>query len=446
MASRNFYLQMIVRVILITLTALGIAYCVFHQSYAGVVFAAFLLIVQVVSLIRFINNTNRKIAYFFDAIRNEDFTLRFPERVTIKSFKELNQSLNRVNGLIQEVHLQLQIRENYYQEILKQANIGIMTFNERGHILFANPTLEKLLNHSPLNHIKQLAKIDQGLFEIFKPFTAFERKLFQLTNEREQKQLAIKCTPMVMDKDPLLLVVVQDIHHELDEKETDSWVRLIRVLTHEIMNTITPITSISDSILKHFQNGDQDDAESTEHKMASAIKGLEVIRGQGSDLMDFVQSYRSFLSVPKPDKELVSASAFFEKVQLLTSKEAVGKVAFEWKVAPEDLELYIDEKQLTQVLINLVKNAIHSLEQGDGGLIEVTAGTAASGKKFVEVKDNGPGIPKELADEIFVPFFTTKDKGTGIGLSLSKQIMQQHGGSLKLHSIPNQETVFTLLF
>ena len=183
MASRNFYLQLIARVIFLTLTALGIGYTFVQERYVALGFCVILLVAQTVSLISFINATNRKIAYFFDAIKNEDFTLRFPERVTIKSFKELNQSLNRVNGLIQEVHLQLQIRENYYQEILKQANIGIMTFNEKGHILFANPTLEKLLNYSPLNHIKQLRQIDPGLYAIFEPFASFERKLFQLTNE-----------------------------------------------------------------------------------------------------------------------------------------------------------------------------------------------------------------------------------------------------------------------
>src|SRR5690606_24401363 len=140
------------------------------QRYFGLVFCTVLLAIQVYALITFINSTNRKIAYFFDAIRNEDFTLRFPERVSIKSFKELNQSLNRVNGLIQEVHLQLQIREQYYQEILKQASIGIMTYNEKGHILFANPTLEKLLDHSPLNHIKQLMQVDKDLYDIFKNY------------------------------------------------------------------------------------------------------------------------------------------------------------------------------------------------------------------------------------------------------------------------------------
>lgn len=447
MASRNFYLQLIVRVILLALTALGLAYSIVWERFIVLGLAIVLLITQTVSLISFINSTNRKIAYFFDAIRNEDFTLRFPERVTIKSFKELNQSLNRVNGLIQEVHLQLQMRENYYQEILKQANIGIMAFNEKGHILFANPTLEKLLNYSPLNHIKQLGQINDGLYRIFKPFQPFERKLFQLTNEREQRQLALKCTPMTLDKTQLLLVVAQDIHYELDEKETDSWVKLIRVLTHEIMNTITPITSISDSVLKHLKSvGPGASNGIGQNKMTSSIKGLEVIREQGGDLMDFVQSYRSFLNVPKPDKAIISAHKLFDKARVLTSKEASQSTKINWSIQPTDLEFFIDEKQITQVLINLVKNAAHSLENTKEGKIQVTAAVDENNKKYIQVWDNGPGIPKELIDEIFVPFFTTKEKGTGIGLSLSKQIMQQHGGRLKLHSKPNQETSFTLLF
>ncbi|MEM8927405.1 MAG: ATP-binding protein [Bacteroidota bacterium] len=447
MASRNFYIQLILRVVFLTLTSVGVGFSFVYASYIALGFLVMLLVAQVFALIKFINSTNRKIAYFFDAIKNEDFTLRFPERVNIKSFKELNQSLNRVNGLIQEVHLQLQIRENYYQEILKQANIGIMSFNEKGHILFSNPTLEKLLNYSPLNHIKQLNQIDKGLYAIFKPFEPFERKLFQLTNEREQKQLALKCTPMTLDKNPLLLVVAQDIHHELDEKETDSWVKLIRVLTHEIMNTITPITSISDSILKHFKSVASESSQTVEiEKMTSSIRGLKVIRDQGTDLMEFVQSYRSFLNVPKPDKTLISAHKLFEKARVLTSKEANATTKISWSIQPSGLELFVDEKQITQVLINLVKNAAHSLEGQKNGVIQVLTSVDGNDRKFIEVRDNGPGIPEDLADEIFVPFFTTKDKGTGIGLSLSKQIMQRHGGSLKLHSIPNTETTFTLLF
>ncbi|WP_431124749.1 sensor histidine kinase [Flagellimonas flava] len=448
MASRNFYLQLIFSVILITLTALLLAWSVVEGWYFTLGLAIILMVAQVHALIRFINRTNRKIAYFFDAIRNEDFTLRFPERVTIKSFKELNQSLNRVNGLIQEVHLQLQIREQYYQEILKQASIGIMSFNEKGHILFSNPTLEKLLNYSPLNHIKQLAQVDEGLYEVFKSFKPFERRLFQLTNEREQNQLALKSTPLELDGQSLLLVVVQDIHEELDEKETESWVRLIRVLTHEIMNTITPIASISDSIIKYYRKqGKQvalEDLDQTQIK--NTLKGLEVIKEQGSNLMDFVQSYRSMLNVPEPNKAIVKGSKLLEKIQVLMSPKLEQETDFQVNCHPEHLEFFIDEKQISQVLINLSKNALQSVKETENGKVRLLAGEDGDGNKFIQVVDNGPGIPADLIDEIFVPFFTTKTEGTGIGLSLSRRVVQLHGGTLKVHSIPHQETVFKLTF
>lgn len=447
MASRNFYLQLILRVILITLTALGIAVSVVREWYFTLGLMVILMVSQVYALITFINRTNRKIAYFFDAIRNEDFTLRFPERVTIKSFKELNQSLNRVNGLIQEVHLQLQIREQYYQEILRQASIGILSFNEKGHILFSNPTMEKLLNYTPLNHIKQLSQIDENLYEVFQSFKPFERRLFQLSTEREQIQLAMKSTPLVLDGQSLLLVVAQDINEELDEKETQSWVRLIRVLTHEIMNTITPIASISDSIIKYYRSNDQMVAleELDETQIKNTLKGLEVIKEQGNNLMDFVQSYRSLLSVPDPNKAIVPGNALLEKIEVLMSSK-LDKPQLQIHCEPADLEFFIDEKQISQVLINLCKNALQSVKETKNGEVLLKAGIDNEKVKYIEVIDNGPGIPEDLIDEVFVPFFTTKTEGTGIGLSLSKRVMQLHGGSLKVRSVPSKETVFRLTF
>ncbi|BDW92342.1 PAS domain-containing sensor histidine kinase [Allomuricauda sp. XS_ASV26] len=449
MASRNFYIQMIIRVLFLTFTALVLAFSVSKQWYFTLGISAVALILLVFSLITFLNRTNRKIAYFFDAIKNEDFTLRFPEGVTIESFKELNKSLNRVNGLIQEVHVQLQVREQYYQEILKQASIGIMTYNDKGHILFANPTLEQLLDYTPLNHIKQLKQVDENLYRIFKNFKPFERKLFQLTNEREQTQLALKSTHLSLDGQSLLLVVVQDIHKELDEKETESWVRLIRVLTHEIMNTITPIASISDSIIKYYRKGGKITpmAELEESQINNTLKGLEVIKEQGSDLMDFVQSYRSLLHVPEPNKSLVKGKDLLEKINVLMSARLLdGESEFKVFCKPEDLEFYIDEKQIGQVLINLVKNALQSVEYADNGKVHVMAGIDTNGSKYIEILDNGPGISPEMMDEIFVPFFTTKSEGTGIGLSLSKRVMQLHGGNIQVRSIPKKETVFRLTF
>ncbi len=449
MVSRNIYLQLVVRICLLCLTALLVAFLFFSDNYILSVLALMLLIVQTVLLINYTNHTNRKIAYFFDAIKNEDFTLRFPEKLSLKSLEELNHSLNMLNSMIQDIHIKKQIQEQYYQEIIKQADIGIMTINKKGHILFANKKIEELLCYRPLNHIKQLTQVDPELYKLFALLKPFERKLVQLSNEREKKQLALKSTALSLNKEELLLVVAQDIHQELDEKETDSWVRLIRVLTHEIMNTITPITSISESILKYFKpdNNLINVNDIDENRIKNTVRGLEVIQEQGGDLMQFVQSYRSFLSLPPPDRALIPAQKMIDKVKVLLEQEGQnGSLSIETIVSPKEIEFFIDEKQISQVLVNLGKNAAQSLGQKENGLIKLTAGTDAKGSKYIEVWDNGPGIPPELIEEIFVPFFTTKNAGTGIGLSLSKQIMHLHGGNLQVHSIPSEYTSFVLTF
>lgn len=448
MVSRHIYLQLVFRITLISTSALIIGFFFFKGNYLITGLAFIFLIVQTVLLIRYVNHTNRKIAYFFDAIKNEDFTLRFPEKLSIKSLEELNHSLNMLNTMIQDIHLKKQAQEQYYQEILKQADIGILTVNQKGHILYANPTVQRLLNYKPLNHIKQLNQVDEELYKIFENLQPFESRVFQLQNEREKTHLALKSTSISIDGQSLLLIVVQDIHRELDEKETDSWVKLIRVLTHEIMNTITPITSISESILKYFKPSDGDFPTAlNEDHIRSTVKGLEVIQEQGGDLMDFVQSYRSLLSLPKPDKSIVSVQKLLERVNVLMDQENRDKaVHFTVGTDPADLELFIDEKQISQILVNLGKNALQSLREQENGQIRIRAGIDEKGKKYIQVADNGPGIPPDLINEIFIPFFTTKNTGTGIGLSLSKQIMHLHGGTIKVHSLPYGETSFKLTF
>jgi len=449
MVSRNIYLQLVVRICFICITALLMAFLFFSDLYILSGLMLVIIVVQTVSLINYTNHTNRKIAYFFDAIKNEDFTLRFPEKLSLKSLEELNHSLNMLNSMIQDIHIKKQIQEQYYQEIIRQSDIGIMTINKKGHILFANKKVEELLSYRPLNHIKQLTQVDPDLYKLFTNLKPFERKLVQLSNEREKKQLALKSTALTLNKDELLLVVAQDIHQELDEKETDSWVRLIRVLTHEIMNTITPITSISESILKYYKSENEllNLEDFDEDHIKNTVRGLEVIKEQGGDLMQFVQSYRSFLNLPKPDKTIVPVQKLMNKVKVLMDQENQNRnINFEVIVAPTALELFIDEKQISQILVNLSKNALQSLSEQENGHIKIVAANNDQGKKYIQVTDNGPGIPKDIIDEIFVPFFTTKNTGTGIGLSLSKQIMHLHGGTIKVHSVPFEETSFVLGF
>lgn len=446
MISKNLYIQIIFRTILMAITAVAIAYSIVKPySYAIVFGCTILFVLELLFLIRFLNTTNRKIAYFLKAFKNEDFTLRFPENSNVRSLRELNTSLNDLNRVLQNIYTKNQAREKYYQQILKHADIGVLTINDKGHILYANQQVKKLLNHFQLNHIQQLISIDNDLYKMFKNIQPFERKVFELSNEREKIVLSVKSTTMVLDEQNLLLVVIQDIHKELDEKETDSWIKLIRVLTHEIMNTITPITSISDTILKNYQN-EELPKEAIDKRTTMTIKGLEVVKDQSENLMKFVQSYRSILNLPLPDKKLISAQILITKTILLTEQYKISNITLTSKTPSDDLLLFIDEKQITQVLVNLTKNALESIGNQENGTIHIEAGQLSETQKYITITDNGPGIPKALMNDIFIPFFTTKNFGTGVGLSLSKQILKLHGGNLKVSSTPHKKTVFALHF
>ncbi|WP_025742818.1 sensor histidine kinase [Aquimarina pacifica] len=449
MISHIFYTRLILRITGIVITALLIAFTFFKGFYVLSFLMLLLLFLQTIYLIKSLNRTNRKIAYFFNSVKNEDYTLTFPESGHPESLNELHVHLNRLNDTIQKIHIKNQTQEQYYQEILKQTEIGIFTCNDKGHVLFKNPKVEKLLNYTPLNHIKQLTQVDPKLYELFTPLKSFDRTLFKLTNERETIELAIKSTKVIVNHESLKLITIQDIHNELDEKETDSWIKLIRVLTHEIMNSVTPITSISESILGYYKNeiGIIPTPQIDDQKIANTVKGLEVIKNQGNDLMSFVQSYRSFLNVPIPDKKIILADELLEKVRLLIGQQkGFANITFTRIANSSNLEIYADEKQITQILVNLAKNSIQALADTDAPMLQFISGVTTEGKKYITVKDNGPGITPEMMSQIFVPFYTTKKEGTGIGLSLSKQIMHLHKGRLTVRSIPNVETSFSLFF
>ncbi|MGD9556814.1 MAG: PAS domain-containing sensor histidine kinase, partial [Mangrovibacterium sp.] len=247
----------------------------------------------------------------------------------------------------------------------------------------------------------------------------------------------------------LTLLSVQDINQELDEKELDSWLRLIRVLTHEIMNSIAPVTSLSESLSSYYmKDGKMISKEDINEKIIqNTIRGLDIIKEQGKGLIHFVELYRRFTRLPKPDKKPVGVAAMLERTVML-NQNTFGEKQIDYIISVKDPALTItaDENLISQVLNNLVKNAAEALGEGEGGKIELAAGMNLKNQVEILVKDNGPGIQPEIINEIFVPFFTTRTNGNGIGLSLSRQIMRLHGGSLKVHSVPDKETVFTMVF
>jgi len=446
MPGRSFLKNSIVRLCLMAAAAFvsGWLFLGRHNFWAGS-FALIVTIALIAELVHFINQANRKIAYFFDAIRNDDSTLYFPEITGNKSLNELNSSLNKMNELIKGIKFKLQEQEQYYKTILEHVSVGILTINDKGSILQANSAAKKLLNYEHLSHVSQLERVDAKLFSAVKHLEPGEHKLIGLSTLNGFLQLSLKATRFITSEENLRLVTVQDIKNELEAKELESWVKLISVLTHEIMNTIAPITSLSETLLGYFR--DSEKLLLNEKETANTSKGLEVINERAKGLMNFVESYRKLTRLPLPNKKNIGAGLLIEKIiTLFNSDPANRNIEITFDINPAGLEIIADEEQISQVLINLSKNSLEALNGQANGKIVFKASLGENGRPVVSVADNGPGITPDLAEKIFIPFFTTKESGSGIGLSLSRQIMQMHGGSLKVTSIPEKSTTFIMYF
>ncbi|OFX36052.1 MAG: hypothetical protein A2W90_22505 [Bacteroidetes bacterium GWF2_42_66] len=450
MISKNLYVQILFRVaILVGFSLLG-GWMLFGLKWYFLSIAMFLGVIFISgNLIYFLNSTNRRLYYFFDAIRNDDSTLSFPEKTNDKTFVDLNKSLNKVNRQIQQIKIENRLQEQYFQALLEHAATGILTFDQKGFVLHSNASARKLFGLEILTHLNQLEKVDRRLFQIVKNIRSSEQRLVTLNNERGNIQLLIKANLLISNQKELTLISVQDIKNELDEKELDSWLKLIRVLMHEIMNSITPITSLSESLAGYFYTDGEvkSPSEIDEKIIATTIRGLDIIREQGRGLITFVDSYRKLTRLPKPEKKLFAAKDLIENIRILSgSFENASNIDISHDVSPDNLEILADEKMISQVLINLVKNAFQANAGNPKAKVRLIAGMNKNNRPEICVVDNGPGIPDDIIDEIFVPFFTTRENGSGIGLSISRQIMRLHGGSLKVKSVPGKETVFCLGF
>ena len=449
MISRSLYFQIVFHVLAIVFIALAAGFVYAKTSSLILSLACLLFEIPVVyKLISYLNTTNRKISYFLESVRNNDSTLLFPENITEKSVQELYFSLSKINEQIQRLKIENQQREQYFQSLLEKVGTGIITFNSKGFVLHANSAAKKMLSVEVLTHVNQLERINRNLHHAVQNIRPFEQKMVSLVNERGTIELSLKSTAFKTRDEELILLSVQDIRNELDEKELDSWMKLIRVLMHEIMNSIAPITSLSESLSQLFTVEGREilPEEVDEKTIRTTIRGLNVIREQGSGLIQFVESYRKLTRIAKPEKKLFKAEELIDRVKILYSSfDHAEKVKLLVVLSPPEIELFADENLISQVLLNLLKNALEALKNTEAGTIRIEVDSIRNRPRIC-VSDNGSGISPEIMEQIFIPFFTTRENGSGIGLSLSRQIMRLHGGSLQVRSVPEKETVFTLLF
>ena len=443
MFFRNTFIRLITYVfLLIAFSAISTWIILSSASNLYSIIPILVVALFVYRIIKLYNTTPEKIAYFLNAVENEDSMLHFPEKTLHKANAEMNKSLNRVNKLIQEVKLRNREQEQYYSLMLEQVATGIVVVNENGNVMQANSAAKNLLNYQSFNHIEQLKRIDTNLFNTFYRLKNGETHQFlKLTYKNNITHLSLRATSFLSHGDNLRIISVHDISNELDAKELESWQKLIRVLSHEIMNSITPITSLSETLLNYFIPPEKPLDKKT---VANTVKGLEVINERGTGLIRFVESYRKLTRLSKPVLKHVNLRNLIEHLMLLLENEAdFQRIQFNVETETPDICIKADEAQLSQVLINLIKNAMYAVKDITEPRISVRAHYTQNGRCEIQVIDNGSGIPPEIMEQIFIPFFTTKENGSGIGLSLSRQIMKNHGGSIEAVSSPGS-TVFTL--
>ncbi len=398
------------------------------MSFIPIIVATAVLTAVITALVTS-RRMRRKVAYMLDALEDKELNFRFDEHRLIG--RRFNKTLNRLRGIFDKERHEIIEQEKYYGLMLDHVKTGVAVIEPDGRVNYCNNTALALLGIATFGHIRQLRTVSESLYTAFQTITDASEERASYYNESGKMTIALTASKARIGKNEVKVIAFNDISGEMAENEQQSWSKLIRVLTHEIMNTVTPIASLSETLLK-FGNVDEE-----------VRSGLDTISQSSRGLIKFVESYRNLTRVAPPVKKAFYFRELAERVINLTSEQAViSGASCTYAEKSEDIILYADEGQLTQILINLVKNAI----QADARNIIISAEINLSEHIIINVSNDGRPISKESQEEIFVPFYTTKQEGTGIGLSLSRQIMRLHNGTLNLTRSDRNGTVFTLLF
>lgn len=447
MVYRRFRIVLIARVLLLCGTIYLFYFLILKTSYyAATLIVASVIAYQITTLIQYVEKTNRDLTRFLDAIKYSDFSQTFINTGLGSSFNDLKAAFNDVILKFQEARSEKEEHFRYLQTVVQHVGIGLLAFDSNGQVSLINNAAKRLLNVPYLKNINALRAFSESLVDILTELNSGQKTLVKIDTPNEQLQFVIYATEFRMQGQRFTLVSLQNIGAELEEKEMEAWQKLIRVLTHEIMNSITPISSLAATA-----NGLLQDTVEETKIPADAVddigNALQTIHKRSEGLSNFVDAYRNLTRIPKPNFQIFPVSVLYDRIHMLMRTQAKEqKIDFSVDIYPESLELTADPELVEQILINLSMNAFQAVQGMEAPEVSLRASQDEKGRVLLQVSDNGPGILKEVQEKIFIPFFTTKKGGSGIGLSLSRQIMRLHRGTISVQSEPNVKTIFTLRF
>ena len=442
---RRFRVQVLLHIlsICITISAAAIAIFYLHQSWLLLPLLG-ILTFQVMQLIRLMEQSNRNFIRFLEAINYSDFSQSFTDRKLGRSFSELSDAFTQVVEKFQQARAEKEKSYRYLHSIVQYIHTGLISFDQEGNVDFINRTAKKMLQLNHLKSIDSLEKKIPSLYNLMNRIRHGDKVLHEFQVGRETKQASISGFEFKVGEKNLKLISIQDVQNLLEDKELEAWQKLIRVLTHEIMNSLTPISSLS-STTRELMKGISAKNESQNQILEDISGALDTIHLRSLGLIDFVKAYRSMTLIPKPSFAILPVRDLFERVHnILAVRIQKSSIAFTMRVDPDTLEISADTTLMEQVLINLILNSIHVLEEVEDPWIRLESYLEENGRVVLQVSDNGSGIPRNNWSKIFVPFYSTKHS-SGIGLSFCRQVMKLHNGQIKLVS-PCNPTIFALYF
>ena len=428
----------------LVLSTAVLTYFIINKEYVWIGVCCLLIFFCIIGYKNSYEKYNQNILFLLNALDNGDYSFHFSETKISARERELNVMMNQIKEILTNARKEVIENEKYLSLILESVSTGIIIADERGIVHDLNKPALSLLGIFTLTHLNQLKFINDSFPQRFFQLKAGDHIQIEISNEREEQQISVRASEMIVKERKMKILTLNNIGSELEGKEMESWIRLIRVMTHEIMNSIAPINSLSDTLLQMLRD---ENAQMREEELKeNTLEAIETIHTTAGGLLNFVESYRKFTAIPQPKKKKVRIKELIDKnVRLFDVQLKEKGISLTTSIASDDPFIEADENLINQVVVNLIKNAIEAVES-ENGKIFIPVYRTPNNKIRIDVINNGEKIPAELLAHIFVPFFTTKPEGSGIGLSVSRYIMRLHGGKL-IHSVTNKgETTFSLEF
>jgi len=440
---RHFAIGIILRIGVLSLILLGLVYFFLQNQWSAVGLFGILAGIVFFWIFNYTTTINRKLARFFESVRYSDFAVKFRSDNKLgRSFEEVNQQFNGVLEAFRQARAEKEANLHYINTIVQHVNVGLLSYDSSGNIELINNAAFRILNIYRLRNISELSKTAHAeLYDILNNISSGSKALYQTSNE---KQISINAATVSLRGRVIKLISLQNIQSELQQKELEAWQNLTKVLRHEIMNSVTPIVSLA-STMREIIELDLSKEEGIQETVTDLKEALFTIENRSKGIMNFVNAYREFTSIPNPKFEDTTSKDLISQVLNLVQPQLREKQIELKTDFKENFELLADTELIAMVLINIIKNAVEAVESRLNPQIRIRT-YEIDEQKVIEIADNGSGIEPEALEKIFIPFYTTKKTGSGIGLSLSRQIMQMHGGNLKVFSKVGEGTRFRIIF